>query len=226
MAIEPSSDTLSSSRLLSRARDGVFVIDRDRRIVLFNEAMERLTGYTFEEVADKDCLCYDLLECKDEHGRVLSAALCPAKDLLEGTRDSARQRLQIRRKGGTYIHVEIVYSRVADSSDSADYVLGVARDVTDAFGRELDLRREIETLRGRSDQPAASPDPRQSAAPQQSTGELLLDPLLAHYEREAIMRAMRAANWQRNKAAQLMGISRSRLYRRMEALGIDPRNLA
>jgi transcriptional regulator of acetoin/glycerol metabolism len=49
-----------------------------------------------------------------------------------------------------------------------------------------------------------------------------LDPILADVEREAIRRALRAANWQRNKAAQLMGISRSRLYRRMEALGINP----
>ena len=226
MAIEPSSDTLSSSRLLSCARDGVFVIDRDRRFVLFNEAMERLTGYTREDVADTECLCYDLLKCKDEHGRTLSTALCPAKELLEGTRDSARQRLQIRRKDGTFVHIEIVYSHVADSSNSAEYVLGVARDVTDAFGRELDLRRGIETLRGCIDQPAARPDPQQPVTPQQAAGELLLDPLLAHHEKEAIIRAMRAANWQRNKAAQLMGISRSRLYRRMEALGIDLRNLA
>ena len=51
---------------------------------------------------------------------------------------------------------------------------------------------------------------------------LSLDPILARVEREAIRRALRAANWQRNKAARLMDISRSRLYRRMEALGIDP----
>ena len=65
-------------------------------------------------------------------------------------------------------------------------------------------------------------------APPNSAGEhpadpsLSLDPILAGVEREAIRRALRSAKWQRNKAAQLMGISRSRLYRRMEALGIDP----
>lgn len=51
---------------------------------------------------------------------------------------------------------------------------------------------------------------------------LRLDPFLERIEREAIQRALQAANWQRSKAASLMGISRSRLYRRMEALNIDP----
>jgi DNA-binding NtrC family response regulator len=44
---------------------------------------------------------------------------------------------------------------------------------------------------------------------------------LAQCEREAILRALNAAHGQRNRAAQMMGISRSRLYRRMEALGVD-----
>lgn len=51
---------------------------------------------------------------------------------------------------------------------------------------------------------------------------LRLDPFLERVEREAIQRALQAAHWQRNKAASIMGISRSRLYRRMEALNIDP----
>lgn len=53
---------------------------------------------------------------------------------------------------------------------------------------------------------------------------LELDPYLERIERDAILNALAAADWQRNKAAELMKISRSRLYRRMEALGIDPRD--
>lgn len=54
-------------------------------------------------------------------------------------------------------------------------------------------------------------------------GELLpLDERLAEIEKRTILAAIRQAGGQRNLAARLMGISRSRLYRRMEALGIDP----
>lgn len=55
-----------------------------------------------------------------------------------------------------------------------------------------------------------------------STGgeSLRLDPLLERVERQAILDALRQAKGQRNMAAKLMGISRSRLYRRMEVLNI------
>lgn len=50
-----------------------------------------------------------------------------------------------------------------------------------------------------------------------------LDQTLMQIERREILSALRKANGQRTLAAQMLGISRSRLYRRMEALGIDPR---
>ncbi len=65
-------------------------------------------------------------------------------------------------------------------------------------------------------------DPSQPCASGPGRGSLLLDPILAQVERQTIRQALRAASWQRNRAAQFMGISRSRLYRRMEALDIDP----
>ncbi len=77
--------------------------------------------------------------------------------------------------------------------------------------RAEDLPPEV---RGLAPSPSAQPD----------SASLELDPYLESIEREAILRALAAADWQRNRAAELMKISRSRLYRRMEALGIDPRD--
>ena len=54
-------------------------------------------------------------------------------------------------------------------------------------------------------------------------GDGSLDQILTTIERREILGALRRANGQRTLAARLLGISRSRLYRRMEALGIDPR---
>ncbi len=251
IVIEPFSDLFSSERFLSSIRDGVFVITPDRRLIFLNEAMSLLTGYTLDDVAEFEGQCHDLLKCKDEQGRDLSADLCPSKELLEGEGSGVQRRVQLRRKDGRYVHVEIVYSRLTNETDASAYVLGIVRDMTEAFGRECDLRREIEALRARLEPTAARLDPgacqveraanvehggpvpsqqlavppQQPAAPNSPESGLLLDPLLARHETEAIIRALRAANWQRNKAAKLMGISRSRLYRRMEALGIDPRNV-
>ncbi len=54
-------------------------------------------------------------------------------------------------------------------------------------------------------------------------GKGSLDQIITTIEKREILGALRRANGQRTLAARLLGISRSRLYRRMEALGIDPR---
>jgi DNA-binding NtrC family response regulator len=60
-----------------------------------------------------------------------------------------------------------------------------------------------------------------SRAKTQAEGEAVsLDDILCDTERRAILTALRRARGQRSMAAKFMGISRSRLYRRMEALGI------
>ena len=56
-------------------------------------------------------------------------------------------------------------------------------------------------------------------------GSRPLDEVLATIERREILHALQRADGQRTMAARLLGISRSRLYRRMEALGIDPRKV-
>lgn len=50
-----------------------------------------------------------------------------------------------------------------------------------------------------------------------------LDEILTSIETREIVGALKQVQGQRTQAAKLLGISRSRLYRRMEALGIDPR---
>ncbi len=51
-----------------------------------------------------------------------------------------------------------------------------------------------------------------------------LDDVLRELERAEILKALRRSLGNRQLAAELLGISRSRLYRRMEALGIDLRS--
>ena len=49
MACEHSTD-IGLEQIVANAHDGVFVMDRERRFVLFNKACERLTGYRADEV--------------------------------------------------------------------------------------------------------------------------------------------------------------------------------
>lgn len=211
MPMPPRAHDVSLEKALQNALDGVFVVDRERRVLLFNAGCERITGYPATEIVGRQCT--EFMNCHDTQGRPLWGALCPTRALYDGSAESLRQRMQIRRRDGTDVWVETIYTPVRDRMGNVECVLGVVRDISESKEREDDLRAEISHLRDQPAAPAASSD---------GSGELLLDARLAQLEREVIIKALRAARWHRNKAAELMKISRSRLYRRMEALGIHP----
>jgi len=231
---------LSLDRLLSSAQDGVFVLDRHRRYVVFNEVCQRITGYKAAEVVGRECRCADVMNCRDDYGRNLSGVLCPAKTLLNGVLDSARQRMQIRCKDGSSTWIETNYTVVRDDAGEIEFVLGVVRDVSEAKAREDDLREEMTRIRdrvrrlceqqqtpnsgtGKTRKSGSAPQPSTTTQPiEQAAPSLHLDSYLERVERQTILRALDTADGQRSRASQLLGISRSRLYRRMDALGIDP----
>ncbi len=73
----------------------------------------------------------------------------------------------------------------------------------------------------RLDGPVLRRGPSAILAHEFKAGECPLDEVLTKIERREIVAALTKACGKRTLAANLLGISRSRLYRRMEALGID-----
>jgi len=81
-----------------------------------------------------------------------------------------------------------------------------------------------------SDSPKGTPT---GAAPSEAAGigsvgivaHKSLDEILMSIETREIVAALQQVHGQRTQAAKLLGISRSRLYRRMEALSTDPRTV-
>ena len=137
-------------RLLENAQDGLLVIDRNRRVVYFNEACERITGYRSADVMAAEYRCLDTLECSDPQGRSLGGALCPAKALFAGTSDHARQRMRVRRGDGTSTWIETNYTVVRDRAGAVECVLGVMRDVAEAKAHEAELLHELSVVRERA----------------------------------------------------------------------------
>jgi diguanylate cyclase (GGDEF)-like protein/PAS domain S-box-containing protein len=68
--------------LLDQMFDAVYLVDRQRRIVYWNAAAARLTGYTRDDVAG--CGCGDGLLCHvDQDGRLLCRGPCPLTRAME-----------------------------------------------------------------------------------------------------------------------------------------------
>lgn len=205
---------------LRDAADGVFVIDRNRQISFVSDACRRITGATSGDTLGVSCVCHDVLECADVHGRPLEGVLCPAKSILDGEITHSRQRMAISRQDGNRVWVETTYAPIRNDQGAVSGVVAIMRDINDVIAREEELVAAAQGGDTTSDAGSSAVD-----GPENGTGMGVLDNKLSRLERSEIVDALKNTRGQRTLAAQRLGISRSRLYRRMEALGIDPRQL-
>lgn len=218
------------AKILKYTQDGIFVIDRDRRCVLFSDACEKITGYEGSTVVGTQCRCQDITSCKDEYGRSLSDVLCPGLHVLEGILPHARQRMHIQHIDGHQIDIETSYSPIRNDKNEITHVIGIMRNHSDIAENEKALREVSRTLASPSSvivEKTASISSKKVnlKSAEASPGNQPLDQMLALIEKHEILAALQRSKNQRTLTARDLGISRSRLYRRMEALGIDPDNI-
>lgn len=137
--------------LLRHSSDGIFMIDADCRLRVFNEACERITGLAAEDVLGRETTCNTIFQCGD--GGCIHAAAAPLESpaepvcFLKGGPHQTRE-LPIRTAGGGQLWVEISYAPVLDEAGRIAYVLGILRDVTQrrALEEQLRLTRKLATL--------------------------------------------------------------------------------
>lgn len=129
----------------------------------------------------------------------------PVSRIFSGDATSDRRIETFETASGETLKADTTYSAIGDGNGGTEFVLGVMRPVADGA--------------------AASPDDNDqgSLGGVAIPGQGPLDAMLSKLERGEIIGALEKAGGQRTKAAELLGISRSRLYRRMEALAIDPK---
>ena len=215
--------------VLGDAVEGRFVLDRDRRIVSFSRGCERITGYSGAEMLGTTCP--EAAEGRDDGERTLASMLCPARPVLNGEVPSSRQRMQIRHRSGRQVWVDATYLPMHDADSRTTCIVCVMREVTQnvSTGGDAGYSTQAAALDTCGDaavssiKTSAGAEAAGEAATAVEDGEDILDHILHRVEKREILGALRRSRGQRSRAARTLGISRSRLYRRMEALGIDPR---
>ncbi|MFZ5426116.1 MAG: sigma-54 interaction domain-containing protein [Thermodesulfobacteriota bacterium] len=126
-------------------QEGVFLVDPSGRIVMVNEAMARLTGFTREELTGKSCRIFECDACEASR-RQGKGSWC---GLFAGG-EPRPKRCMIVRKDGLRVPV---YKNQSLIRDSEGKVLGAVESVMDLT--ELDrLDRRVETLSRILDEPA------------------------------------------------------------------------
>lgn len=117
--------------ILDHLTDGIIVHDLKRRILGFNRAAERITGYRREEVINEDC------------HEVMSGGLCGGKcAFCEGMtppREDVTREVEIATASGERRRIEMSVSPVRDAEGRQTAVLACFRDIT----REVQLARRL-----------------------------------------------------------------------------------
>lgn len=127
--------------LVDNLHDGVYMLDRQRRITYWNRGAERLTGYTAEEVVGRSCAA-NILMHTDLHGTPLCTNLCPAALTIDdGT--VREESIVLHHKDG---HRKTVYMRCAPVHDASGQVIGAVETFTDNAAR-LASQQRVEELR-------------------------------------------------------------------------------
>ena len=149
--------------LLESMPNGVYLVDRDRRILMWNDAAEKISGYLRQEVVGRCCRDDLLVHC-DENNTILCGEACPLLETLSdgkprvadvflrhksGQRVPVRVRaIPVREPGGTIIGAaEVFDERVllpeTDEHPNSEAVHDLADPLTGIPDQES-MRRHVE----------------------------------------------------------------------------------
>lgn len=126
--------------IFDNASDGITIIDKDRRIIAFNPAMERLTGWTAEQAYGVHC--HDVYQSHDEKGTSLCDVSCPLSQLLCQPPTLPYIESIMTTRDGHQRDIAVSYSPIAPSGDpdspEAGHVVAIVRDIS----RSKDVERQ------------------------------------------------------------------------------------
>lgn len=114
--------------IFDNSYDGIYVVDRERRILMWNPSAERITGYPAAEVVGRHCFD-NILQHEDEAGRALCTFGCPLERSIESGKPGAA-RVTLKRADGTRLAVDVSVSPIVGEGGSVVGALEVFRDVT------------------------------------------------------------------------------------------------
>ena len=127
--------------ILDNLSDGVYFVDRERRISYWNKGAERITGHRSGEVVGSFC-GDNILNYVDGQGVELCRELCPlARAMLEGTNQEAE--VYLKHKDG---HRVLVSVRGAPLRDSKGEIIGAVEIFSDISAKD-ELTQRLEELR-------------------------------------------------------------------------------
>ena len=130
---------ISAEKIIDCLSDGVYVCDRDRRIVYWSKSAERITGWRSEDVLGRSCM-EDVLNHEDKDGRRLCGEEhCPLhRAMVTGVTTSVPVIVFALCKNGSRVPSQVT---TAPIRNEAGEVIGGAESFRDVSLMLVDLER-------------------------------------------------------------------------------------
>jgi PAS domain S-box-containing protein len=113
---------------LAKTGDGAFVTDEDQRIIFWNQAATRITGYPCEEVSGLPC--YELLEGRDDQDRLICSRHCRIAAAALSDRAVKDYDILISNKSDKLCWINLSTLTFPANGDKSKMLLHLFRDVT------------------------------------------------------------------------------------------------
>lgn len=135
-------DEFDASELLNLLADGAYITDADRRIVFWNDAAARITGWLAEDVVGRTCFD-NLLVHVDKDGHALCGQEhCPLhRSIVTGHPSSEPLVVFAQHKWGHRTPVEVTVSPVRNHAGQVIGGIEMFRDLTAAMQDQLRAKR-------------------------------------------------------------------------------------
>lgn len=127
-------------KAIDTANDGLVIAEQegDDTILLYiNEAFERMTGYSEEEILYQDCRFLQGKDRDQEARGIIRAAIEAG--------EPCRVRLRNYHKDGTLFWNELSITPIFNEEDGITYYIGVQKDVS----REVEIERQLSEAKQR-----------------------------------------------------------------------------
>jgi diguanylate cyclase (GGDEF)-like protein/PAS domain S-box-containing protein len=114
--------------ILESLQTGLYLVDRDRRILLWNDGAERISGYLRQDVIGRYCRDNILVHC-DESNRILCGFECPLNDTMHDGEPRVAEIYLLHREG----HRVPVRVRAVPIRDRHGSIIGAAETFEERY---------------------------------------------------------------------------------------------
>jgi len=117
-----------TAAVLASVADGVYVVDNNRRITLWNQAAEKITGFTAAEMVGREC--HEAIKPHTEDERRVCSPLCDTAAALDSDSNGVAYEALTCLKDGEQIWLSVSAAPIRDGGEVAG-IVHIFRDISE-----------------------------------------------------------------------------------------------